>query len=98
MGFLPINHYQEYIRLKKIGSSYYYAPKCIYCKRSFAKKDYFIGNSRKHQFICRKCAERILFEMAIKECDKLKQVFQDALDDLQKNKDGYDKEEMLNNL
>jgi len=97
VGFLPINHYQEYIRLKKVGKLTYYTPKCIYCRRPFAKKDYFVGNSRKHQLICRKCAERVLAE-AVKECEKLKQIFQDGINDLQKNKDDYDKEEMLNNL
>lgn len=98
MGFLPVNHYQEYVRLKRVGKYSYYAPKCIYCRRPFSKKDYFVGNSRKHQLICRKCAERVLAEVATRECDKLKAIFQEAVEDLQKNKDSYDKEEMLNNL
>jgi hypothetical protein len=97
MTFVPLNGYQEYVRLKTLKSTPNAWRKCIYCKRQFNKGDYFIGNSRKYQFICRKCALRVL-EEGMRDCEKLKQIFLDVIDDLNLNKEKYDNDEVLNNL
>jgi hypothetical protein len=97
MGFLPLTGYGEFIKLKTLKSEPTPYRKCIYCKRQLNKGDYFIGNSRKYQFVCRACAVKLL-EEAKRDCDKLKKMFDDLIDDLGFNKEKYDNDELLNDL
>jgi superfamily II helicase len=97
MGFLPLSTYEEYIKLKKMNSEPALHKKCIYCKRQFNKRDNFIGNSRKYQMICRKCAVKML-EVGLLDADRLKKMFEEQIKYLNDNKEDLDKDEMLNNL
>jgi len=97
MGFLSLDWYKEFARLKQLKTQPNSYKKCLYCRRPFNKGDYYVGNSRKYMYICRACAIDNL-KLALKDCDALKEIFSKVIQDLEERKEHYDSDEMLNKL
>lgn len=93
MGFIS-ERSRDYIRLRKFVPGF--GPvKCVRCRKTINKGDYVIGN--KTAKFCRHCAELFLHE-GVREMTNFIKQMRYRLQDLEENRDKYDKEETLNAL